>query len=493
MNKRQTFLLFAIVLLALALRLLGIATREIQYDDAFSVFLSARSLGQIVQGTAADTMPPLYYFVLHFWQQVSSNLVFLRLLSAILSVLILLITFDLVRRAWGWAPAAWTALLAAISPIQIYHAQDLRMYTLLVLGQMGYFWCFFRIFLEKEKIDRRAGLWLGLVLFGAVAMYSHNLAIFGLAVADLYLLFKRDWKALGGLLLAQLGIGLLALPWLVYLPGQIAKIQAAFWTPRPGLVEVFQALVQFTANLPLGTVPFAIVAILSLQILVLTVLEGWKLRGKINHLGFFACVALVPPVLLFIVSYLIRPVFVARGFLVASLGYYALIGLVVGRRWKKGVGPFLVGAFVLSVCISLPSFYTFEQFPRSPFRQAEAYLEGTSGPGDLILHENKLSFFPAYFYDRNPKQEFLADQPGSANDTYAPASQQAIGLIPQVDIQTATQGHSSVYFVLFTQAINEYRTAGEADPNLAWLDAHYDLAEKKVINDLEIYHYTRQP
>jgi mannosyltransferase len=71
MKQLQRYGLAGIMALALFLRCLGLNTRGIQYDDAFSILLAERSLPDIVRGTAADTMPPLYYSILHFWLQVS--------------------------------------------------------------------------------------------------------------------------------------------------------------------------------------------------------------------------------------------------------------------------------------------------------------------------------------------------------------------------------------------------------------------------------------
>ncbi|MGB9799944.1 MAG: hypothetical protein ACPLUL_07620 [Thermanaerothrix sp.] len=63
MSKRlQAGLLGLVLLLGLVVRLYRLADRGIWYDDAFSILLSERPLNLIVQGTAADTMPPLYFF-----------------------------------------------------------------------------------------------------------------------------------------------------------------------------------------------------------------------------------------------------------------------------------------------------------------------------------------------------------------------------------------------------------------------------------------------
>ena len=76
MKKKEWLIFLGLFLLALALRLIGIASREIQYDDAFSIFLARQNLPNIIRGTAADTMPPLYYFLLHYWQLISGSLPF---------------------------------------------------------------------------------------------------------------------------------------------------------------------------------------------------------------------------------------------------------------------------------------------------------------------------------------------------------------------------------------------------------------------------------
>src|SRR5512137_3063937 len=132
MTKKQKGILLGIILLAVILRSIAINSRNIQYDDAFSYFLARVSLGNIVQGTAADTMPPLYYFLLHFWQMVSHEAWFLRLPGVFFSLVSVWLLYLLVQQLFGRPAAIWAALIAAISPFQYYHAQDVRNYSLLL-------------------------------------------------------------------------------------------------------------------------------------------------------------------------------------------------------------------------------------------------------------------------------------------------------------------------------------------------------------------------
>lgn len=490
MRRKYAYLL-AILFLGLALRCISLNSRGIQYDDAFSFFLAERSIGEIVRGTAADTMPPLYYFLLHFWLQISREVWFLRLLSVILTLVSVGLLYGLVSELGGEKAGLWAALFATLSPMQIYHAQDLRMYALLELGQLGYAFCLVKAW-KNENIEGKAafGWWAGAILFGTAAMYSHNLAIFGLVVPNIYLLFKRDWRRQGRLILAQAGIGLLALPWLILIPGQIAKVQHAFWTPRPGLVEIVQAVLMWFINLPLSGFWMVAGAVISVQIFVLVLLELWRGRRVLQGSAYLLAWAFVPPLLLFLISYLIRPVFVPRGFIGSAMAFYGLAGLLAARR--GAVGKWIGGMVLLAAVTTLPFFYGFADFPRSPFQQATLDLEQGFQPGEAIVHDNKLSYFPSHFFAPGLPQDFLADAVGSSNDTFAVASQQAMQIFPAESLEAAVGDARVVDFVVFQEAIDEYRTAGmENHPAILWLQDHFREMGVRTYNDLLVIRYER--
>lgn len=489
MKSKYWIILGAILLLALSLRIYGLGTRDLWYDEAFSFFLAKQPPAEIVSGTAADTEPPLYYFLLHLWLNLGESPLTLRLLSVLISMGIVGVVFDLTRRLAGFEAGLWAALLTAIAPFQIYHAQELRMYGLVALAQLTYFWFFIRL-QQLEQGKRSIGLWVGLALSGAAAMYSQSLAIFGLVLPDLYLLLKRSWRGLRQLMLAQGVMILLALPWLMLVPGQIDKIQTAFYTPRPGLAEILQAVLQAHAFMPLEGIWLTIAAVLSLQCVVMVGIEAWKAR-KVEGVSFVALVAAGLPALLFVVSYFMRPIFVPRGFIGAMVMYLVLAGWMISLRRKNGVGLVIAGAFIAAAAISLPSYYTFSEFPRSPFLETAQYLR-ENAPNELILNDNKLSYFSIHYYDPGLNQVFLPDEPGSHNDTYALASQQAIKLYPVENLQTAIAGQDRVVFVVFTRAIEEYREMGYADhPVLAGLKQLYRLEAHTQFEDLEIYTFSR--
>ena len=514
MNKHSKKLFFIILLVGLGLRCIKLQSRGIIYDDAFSFFLSAQSLPAIIQGTSADTMPPLYYFLLHFWMGVSQGLGYLRSLGVLLNLIGIFLLYWLGRFLFGESAGLAAAFIAVISPFQIYHSQDLRMYALLASCQLAYALFFSRIWkmdqpaqvseVARVKLDdahhgdgeKQAGNhrldWLGLVASGTLAMYSHNLAIFVLIVPDLFLLIRREWKLLRQLLVAQSLVFVLALPWLIMLPAQIAKIQHAFWTPRPGVVEIVQAVIMFTATLPLPGIWLIIGAVVSLQVLVMVLIEALRASNKNSGLSLLSAFALLPPVMLFIVSFIMRPVFVPRAFLFSSLAFYGIAGYLIVKNWRKGPGMLIGAGFIIAALISLPYQYTFSEFPRSPFDQAITYLQQNVQPGDGVVHDSKLSYFPSLFLDRSLPQTFLPDEPGSSNDTLAVQSQKAMQIFPAMDIQSAVGRHPQVYFVVFRQAIQAYQAAGSGDhPLIAWFTQRYRLEKQMAFNDLDIFKFVQ--
>jgi hypothetical protein len=129
-------------------------------------------------------------------------------------------------------------------------------------------------------------------------------------------------------------------------------------------------------------------------------------------------------------------------------------------------------------------------FPRSAFSQAVTFLRSTQAEGDVVLHDNKLSYFPMYVYGPDLPQAFLPDLPGSHNDTLAPRSQQALGLFPAPDIETAVARAGRVRYVIFQRELDEYAvTAAGLPPALAWLTEHGKMVSRHAFGDLWVYDF----
>jgi hypothetical protein len=278
----------------------------------------------------------------------------------------------------------------------------------------------------------------------------------------------------------------------LYVPTQITKIQTAFWTPQPGLREILQTIITFHTNLPLPGWFLPIAVFTSLLTITLVVYEIVKITKGNQVIHSLLLFTFLPALLLFIASYLMRPLFVPRAIMLSSLTYYVLAGRVVSDADNRVFALILILLVILPALTSLPTQYAFESFPRSPFQAAADDLAVITEEGDALVHDNKLSYFPMHFYQPELTQDFIADPPGSHNDTFAPDSQIAMGIFPVADLDSAVGNATHVWFIVFQRAIDEYASIGEPNhPQLTWLLERFGMADVRTYNDLLIYEFTR--
>lgn len=480
-SKNKKIFVILIFFIGIILRILFIRSREIAYDDAFSYFLARSSLQDIISGTAADTMPPLYYFLLHFWMKISENLWFLRLLNISINLITAWLVFAITKELFNSSSALIATFLFLISPFQIYHSQELRMYALLLLGQVGYFYAFLKIFRSQEK---NSFFWIVVgVFFGLVAMYSHNLGVIGLISVNVMLLFKRDREILKNLFFVQFFILLFSIPWLLYLPQQIEKVQLAFWTQTPGIIDVIQSLLTLFAFLPMSTIFMGVVLVIIIQSFVL--LSVFILKNKSTKYIIIALLLIFPPTILFILSFIVKPIFVPRIFILSSVWFFILFSVFIEKNIRNYSGKINLGLLVIVSLISLPFYYQFNTFPRSSFRELANSL-GFFSSEVTIIHDNKLSFFPTMFYEERDNTFYLKDQAGSPNDTLAFDSQLAMGYVASENIEQYLELDRLV-FIVFQKTLDEYGQSNLDHPVVATLRNEYKEIEEFFIGDIVVY------
>ncbi len=131
-----------IVLLALVLRLARLGFQPLWWDEGWSLYFATSDPGAMLQLTAVDIHPPLYYLLLHVWIGLfGPSPISVRLLSVLIGVAAVPLIYLAGRRLFGQRVPAdsagkvglLAALLLAISPFHIYYSQEVRMYGLVTL------------------------------------------------------------------------------------------------------------------------------------------------------------------------------------------------------------------------------------------------------------------------------------------------------------------------------------------------------------------------
>ena len=486
-----------ILVAALVVRVPGLAGKPLWYDEAFAILLSAKGPAAMVQATlsseggiAADVHPLGYYLLLWEWGRIfGTTPLAMRSLSVLIGMGLVGLTYLGGRAILGPRLGAWIGGLAALSPFQVHYAQEIRMYGLLAFELVA------AATLFRAAVRQGGWLrWIGFSVLAAAAQYTHALAALFLLPLALIPIYLRNWKAARATLLS----GLLALalygPWLVRLPSQIGRVQAAYWITRPGLAEILRTILIYLGGSPLPG--WGVPIVLFSQVLLIG-LGVWALFRAYRRRSAGASIALglaylaFAPLLGMVLVSLWQPVYLDRAMLPAGVAFLFFLAWVIGGdeipaglRWTARI---LIG---MSFIVGLASYWTYRGFPYAPYQDIVDFVEGHKTQGESLLHSNKLTALPSEYYAPDLDQEFLADPPGSGSDTLAPATQRQLGLIAQPDAQTAIGEAPGVWFLIFPREIAEYEALGVPEhPALAWLRATFSEDSVMSFGEAQLHHF----
>lgn len=216
------------LLLAAALRFYRLDAQSFWNDEGNSARLSERPVALIIEGTASDIHPPLYYLILRGWRDLVGETEFgLRSFSAFIGVGLVAVTIALGQAMWGrQAGGAWLAgLFVTINPALVYYSQETRMYefmaflatlaTLILWRWVSSFQ--FRVLSFRFQISG----WVAYAFVIAAGLYTHYFfpaVILGHGFIVAAFVFNRQSKIVNRKLfywlLALLIAGSLYLPWL---------------------------------------------------------------------------------------------------------------------------------------------------------------------------------------------------------------------------------------------------------------------------------------
>ncbi len=130
------WLVLIITLIGGGLRVLLLDKNGLWLDETFSVWLANHSVPDLLYWTARiDQHPPLYYLLLHYWTAITGDTpYYARLLSVLFGAGTIPIIYLIGKRLSGVVVGLAAAAFLALSPFNIYFAQEARMYTLLAFN-----------------------------------------------------------------------------------------------------------------------------------------------------------------------------------------------------------------------------------------------------------------------------------------------------------------------------------------------------------------------
>lgn len=421
-SPRQTLLIHIglglTLVLATYLRFYHLAGQSLWSDEGNSVALAQARLGEIAGRTALDIHPPLYYWLLHAWMQLfGESEIAVRSLSVVASVLLVAVVYRIGTRLFNTRVGLLTAFIAAVSPLQIYYAQETRMYALLALLGALTVWATIGLIKGWIRVTRNVASGntgsgtrypfltprysLLYVLGATLGLYTHYAFPVILVATNLtFLIWMWQTREQGqvagrlvGWLVLQLAPLLLYRPWL-----PVAWRQITTWpAPPPATAEsAWRAVWRTLVFGPVGDEVSGLWSILWSIVLGLLVLVGifrllWQgPPSKATLLLLYAGLPIALTVILFKPAYL-------KFLLVASPALCLLLALgILGRHsgksssrvvWASSALVTVLGAGLVLIAAWRPleAYYTDPALARDDYRGMARYLEATGGPEDAII------------------------------------------------------------------------------------------------------------
>ncbi|MBA3531350.1 MAG: glycosyltransferase family 39 protein, partial [Ardenticatenales bacterium] len=333
--------------LVLTLRLLGADTRGIWQDEGLTLYQVRLPVAEILanripvaQFNTQNTVPPFYFLLLGGWGRlVGYGLWSLRLFSIFCSLLIGLLLYAVGRWMAGPRVGRMAALLAALSPLYLWYAQELRMYTFLLIPatlSMGLLW-------RWQQETRPALQWRWALAYGltAAAMaWTHYLAFLLIGAQMVWLVLVLLRRAPRFFLIALGFFFLLALP---LIPFGIRRLLAGqerdfFFQPLESIVGNLMHSLAFGPPFFVSRLEeIAWLLPLAWALLGLGLWQAWR-RGR-WPLALLLGTTLILPVLLIYALSFVKPLYQnARHLIVVSPAFYLLWALGLQRlaelrRW----------------------------------------------------------------------------------------------------------------------------------------------------------------
>ncbi len=155
LDEYAPWLVLIITLIGGGLRVLLLDKNGLWLDETFSLWIANHGVGDMLPWiTRLDQHPPLYYLLLHYWTALAGDSpYYARLLSVLFGAGTIPIIYLIGRRLSGAVVGLAAAAFLALSPFNIYFAQEARMYTLLAFNAAVALYALVRLLTDARAVE----------------------------------------------------------------------------------------------------------------------------------------------------------------------------------------------------------------------------------------------------------------------------------------------------------------------------------------------------
>ncbi|MBV8084002.1 MAG: glycosyltransferase family 39 protein [Chloroflexi bacterium] len=451
LGGRPLALLVALLLVTFGLRVAALEAQSIWVDEGFSIDFATRTATCMTEmwkarggssvvsdsqapctsndplAIAVDIHPPLYYLLLHEWLPLGGRGEYsVRFPSVMVGILAVLVLFKLGERLAGEAAGLAAAAVGAVAPFYVAYSQEARMYApVAAFCAFSLYFCVDLLLAPQQALSKRAWpVWLGLVVSGSLATYTHYSAVLPLAAenvlaAGLIVALWRKRAAFPGRLTgawagSQALIVLLFVPWLRTTIGQVAAYNVNLWVPNWKL-ELTQTFTAFEAGQWVPSAEARWLAIAASMILLagLVALMSKRTRRRGQTVTLSAGLIAVESAMA-LALFQIRPEFSPRYLMVLATPFYLLLGLGLVALWRvwKPLAPLAAAGLAAVFAVGLWGYEFDPNFQKDDTRTLAQYLESRTTADDVIVLDAPEPL--GYYYHGPAQLVYIPGEPATA-------------------------------------------------------------------------------
>ena len=358
-----------IVLYLLAGIRLGIAlffssVTAVWFDEIYSLVFAFRPVRELISLTAKDVHPPLYYIILRAFLLLFDKIFpFMKseqvgkIVTIIPFFLILIYAITIVRKQYGFFVSALFFFCVCSMPQD--NLNDIRMYSwaLLFITGLGLHFCdVITAFFNNKNSNLKNYIFI--LLYSVAALYTHYfaaIAVFWIYVGALLIMVsvyiisgkkepENNWIRIAHMI-KLIAIGVLAIvcyvPWISVLLSQLGDVKESYWIepigPKAPYNTVMHIIRAHYSNIIIGTI-LSLIFVTCMAILLYKEILKVK-KGHLESVYIIYLFSILPLVALtgYIVSILMRPIFIDR-YLLPSIGLFWLsISIIIGNYFNENL------------------------------------------------------------------------------------------------------------------------------------------------------------
>ena len=306
-------------------------------DEAYTFAMIKHSYREIWRITAADVHPPLYYYYLKSLTKPFHYSMLSAKIATIFPYSFIIIWGGLqIKKLFSARTSLLFMIFFFFFPFALPYSVEIRMYS---LAAAFVFAC--AIFAYRVVLDYKLSNWIGFIVFGAAAAYTHYFALVSVGIIYAIILFqviiKKESQHIRQWFLFSAFTILIYAPWLNCFFAQLEyKINNEYWIKPITLRSIIHYWKDLFGACGISEYPFYFS--LCFFILILYLIIKRKEYKKELILGIYCL--LVPLGTLFIgvaASIIIRPVFIGR-YLLPSVPLMALfLAISLGKIKNESI------------------------------------------------------------------------------------------------------------------------------------------------------------